>query len=309
MKIKGYKVTNPNYTCKRFKFKVGKTYIHKGEIEPCKSGFHFCINPADCFNYYEFRSKNKVFEIESLDKFITRGNKTVCNKIKIIRELTWQEVLVLVNTGEGNTGLSNSGKYNSGYRNLGHYNSGNCNSGHYNSGNCNSGHYNSGDCNSGNCNSGHYNSGHYNSGNCNSGYRNSGYRNSGRYNSGDHNSGDCNSGHYNSGLFNSDMPKLRIFNKPSKLDWNSKEILEVYDIISSYFYPNFNVWVYRKNMTEKEKKENPSYKTTGGYLKKADYKDCWVAMWKKLSKKQKKLFKKLPNFNKKIFKEITGIDY
>ena len=97
--MKGYKVFDENWKCKGFQFKAGETYTHEGEIEHCKSGFHFCVNLVDCFNYYEFNPENKVAEVEALDKFITNGDKTVCNKIKIIKEDSWEECLRLTNSG------------------------------------------------------------------------------------------------------------------------------------------------------------------------------------------------------------------
>jgi len=231
--IKGYKVFNPDWTCRGFQYEVGKTFKHDGNIEMCGAGFHFCRKVSDCFNYYGFNSNNKVAEVEAIGNVETKGDKSVTDEIVILRELTWHEVLDLANTGKDctgnrNSGNRNSGNCNSGNRNSGDYNSGNCNSGNrnsgdYNSGNCNSGDYNSGDynsgncnsgnrnsgdynsgnCNSGNCNSGDYNSGNCNSGNCNSGDYNSGDYNSGNRNSGDYNSGNCNSGDYNSGDYNS----------------------------------------------------------------------------------------------------------
>ena len=177
--------------------------MHNGNIEMCGSGFHFCRKASDCFNYYNFNSNNKVAKVEAIGLVETRGDKSVTDKIKIVREIKWMELLTIVNEGDNCTGLCNSGDCNSG-----DYNSGDCNSGDYNSGSWNSGDYNSGDCNSGDCNSGDYNSGNcnsgdYNSGDCNSGDYNSGSWNSGDYNSGDCNSGDCNSGDYNSGNCNS----------------------------------------------------------------------------------------------------------
>ena len=208
--IRGYKVFNPDWTCKGFQFEVGKTFTEDVTPVCCDRGFHFCTKAADCFNYYDFRPDNKVAEIEALGDIDTNNNDSKCctNKIKIIRELTWHEVLDLVNLGKACTGLCNNGDYNSGNWNNGNCNSGNNNSGDYNSGNWNNGNWNSGNCNSGNRNSGDYNSGNWNngnnnSGNCNSGDYNSGNHNSGSYNSGDYNSGNHNSGDYNSGNRNS----------------------------------------------------------------------------------------------------------
>ena len=203
--MKGFKVFNSDWTCRGFQFQVGK--IFEEDIDPkcCDRGFHFCIKASDCFKYYAFNPNNKVAEVEALGVICTDSDNTKCstNKIHIIRELTWYEVLDLVNLGKGCTGLRNSGNYNSGNHNSGSCNSGDFNSGSYNSGNHNSGDFNSGSCNSGSCNSGSFNSGSCNSGSCNSGSCNSGSFNSGSFNSGKYNSGSCNSGDFNSGSFNS----------------------------------------------------------------------------------------------------------
>ena len=67
--VKGYKVFNPDWTCRDFQYKVGETYEHDGDIELCGSGFHFCLKAIDCFNYYMFDSDNRVAEVEEeLDK-------------------------------------------------------------------------------------------------------------------------------------------------------------------------------------------------------------------------------------------------
>ena len=130
--IRGYKVFNPDWTCRGFKYEVGKTYELDGELEICKNGFHFCKNMIDCYDYYKFYSYNKVAEIEAIGEVITKYNKSATDKIKIVREISWHEVLDTVNTGIDNVGKGNSGT---------------CNSGDFNSGDFNSGKYNSGDFN------------------------------------------------------------------------------------------------------------------------------------------------------------------
>lgn len=89
----------------------------------------FCEKVVDCFQYYGFNSENKVAEIEAYGEldFEKDGNKHCTNKIKVVRELTWYEVLDLVNTGKNCTGYYNSGNRNSGNSNSGGWNSGsNC---------------------------------------------------------------------------------------------------------------------------------------------------------------------------------------
>ena len=132
--MKGYKVFNSDWTCRGFQYKVGETYEHKGDISICKMGFHFCREIAKCFNYYDFNPNNKVAEIEALGNVESDNDKSVTDKIKIVREISWEEMLRLANTGEGNIGLYNSGSYNSGWNNSGSHNSGSYNSGSYNSG-------------------------------------------------------------------------------------------------------------------------------------------------------------------------------
>ena len=140
--MKGYKVFNSDWTCKGFQYKVGETYEIDGKPTCCKKGFHFCKKLVDCFNYYSFDPNNKVAEIESLGDVDFGEDKYCTNKIKIIKELSWEEVLTLINSGNRNTGYRNSGNCNSGNRNIGNYNSGDYNSGNRNSGNYNIGNYN-----------------------------------------------------------------------------------------------------------------------------------------------------------------------
>ena len=203
MSVKGYKVFNSDWTCRGKQYSCPGTFEEFVSPSVCNVGMHFCKNAADCFRYYDFDPNNHVAEVIAHGTVAEGEDKCATNKLEIVREIPWAEVLDIVNTGKACTGRCNSGDCNSGNCNSGDCNSGNCNSGNCNSGNCNSGNRNSGDCNSGNRNSGDCNSGNCNSGNRNSGNWNSGNRNSGDCNSGNRNSGDCNSGTCNSGNCNS----------------------------------------------------------------------------------------------------------
>jgi len=208
-KIIAYKVFNPDWTCRDLKYEVGKTYklLDGKKLQNpviCERGFHACILPQNCFNYYSFDPTNKVALVELSGTILGLTDDKQCsNIITIIEEISWEKLLTLVNTGKGNSGQRNSGDGNSGNRNSGDRNSGDGNSGDENSGYGNSGDENSGYRNSGNRNSGYRNSGNRNSGDENSGDGNSGDGNSGDRNSGDRNSGDRNSGDENSGYGNS----------------------------------------------------------------------------------------------------------
>lgn len=290
MGVKGYKVFDPDWTCRGFQYEVGKTFKHEGSIGLCKAGFHFCQNVLDCFNYYFFDSNNKVAEVEAIGNVITGGKKSVTDELVILRELTWYEVLDLVNAGENCTGYRNGGDRNSGNRNGGDYNSGD---------------FNSGIGNSGDFNSGYWNSGNYNSSNGNSGDSNSGYWNSGNYNSGDQNSGDWNSTDYSTGFFNSVEQPLYIFNKPANISRDAFNNLPAVKAMRCK-YAN-NLWIPDMEMTDEEKIAHPEYKTTGGYLKTVDFKTACNIMWDSMTWKEKVAVKDIPNFNAEVFKDITGI--
>ena len=97
-----------------------------------------------CFNYYSFNPDNKVAEVIALGDIDTDGTKSCTNKIKIVREIPWQELLTIVNTGKGCTGLCNTGDWNTGDCNTGDCNTGDCNTGDWNTGDWNKSSFNTG---------------------------------------------------------------------------------------------------------------------------------------------------------------------
>ena len=114
--MQGYKVFDPDWKCRGYQYKVGETFEEDVTPSCCNQGFHFCTELKDCFNYYSFDPNNKVAEIEALGEVDAEadGSKHCTNKIKIVREITWEEVLQMVNMGKACTGLCNSGNRNSG---------------------------------------------------------------------------------------------------------------------------------------------------------------------------------------------------
>ncbi|OUQ32061.1 pentapeptide repeat-containing protein [Massilimicrobiota timonensis] len=279
MEIKGYKVFNPDWTCRGFQYEVGKTFEMEETPVCCDRGFHFCKKASDCFRYYNFNSNNKVAEVTALGLIDNSGDgdKSCTNKIRIDRELTWHEVLDLVNLGKDCTGL--------------------CNSGNCNSGNRNSGNWNSGDCNSGNRNSGDWNSGNCNSGNCNSG----------DCNSGDWNSGDWNKASFCLGCFNTVNQKLKFFDKESDVTFEEWRNSDAYYLLRRIDDAPVE-WIWDCDMSDQEKADNPDWEINGGYLKKRDVSQANIKWWKSLSKLEKEEIKNIPNFDAEKFKLITGID-
>ena len=304
--VKGYKVFNPDWTCRGFQYEVGKTFEHDGNIELCGSGFHFCQRASDCFNYYDFNSSNKVAEIEALDLVETEGNKSVTNKIHIIREIPWQELLTIVNTGKDCTGLENTGNRNTGDRNTGDWNTGNRNTGDWNTGDWNAGNWNTGDWNAGNRNTGNWNTGNWNTGNRNTGNWNTGNRNTGDWNTGNRNTGDCNTVDFSNGVFCTKEDTIKIFDKESNMTLREWRESRARRIIA--WNMETTVWIYQSNMTEEKKEQYPSYKTTGGYLKVFTYEEAWKNLWNSITDEEKQEIINIPNFDKNKFKEITGIE-
>ena len=269
--VKGFKVFNPDWTCRN------KQYTCPGKFEEdvtpmmCNTGMHFCRRATDCFNYYKFNPENHVAEVIAYGDIAENGDKTCTNKLEIVREIPWTEVLEIVNMGKSCTGL----------------------------------------CNSGDCNSGNWNSGNWNSGNWNSGNRNSGNWNSGNWNSGNRNSGDCNSGDWNktsfsNGCFNTEEPEVYMFNKPSGMtyrQWLNSDARYLLEQIPHWCL----AWVWSEDMTDEEKKAHPEHETTGGYLKKLDETDNAQIWWNDLNEESRNVIKALPNFDAEIFYQCTGI--
>ena len=319
--MKGYKVFNSDWTCRGYQYEVGKTYEMAESPKCYEMGFYFCKRLVDCFNYYNFDPNNKVAEIEAIGEidFNDTNSKCCTNKIVILKELTWAEVLDMCNTGKGNSGKRNSGNYNSGDYNCGdsnsgNYNSGHCNSGHHNTGDYNSGHYNSGNHNTGDGNCGNYNSrenncGDYNCGDSNSGNYNSGHCNSGHHNTGDYNSGHYNSGNHNSGYCNTNTPKVRMFNHVTDFDFDDKTITRFENILfncpQSYKYSDF---ISISDMSEDEIIRHPECKIIGGYVKTIIFEVDKQKWWdERVSDDDKKFIKSLPYFDAEIFYECVGI--
>lgn len=203
--VKGYKVFNPDWTCR---------------------GFHFCEKAADCFSYYSFNSENRVAEVIALGEVDTDGKKSCTNKIQIVREIPWQELLTIVNTGKDCTGLCNTG--------------------------------------------------------------------------------DWNKSSFNTGCFNTEEQKITLFNKPSDITYNDWLRSDARYLLNQI--PKDVVeWVYEEDMTDEEKAANPTYETTGGYLKVLNESECGQLWWGSLSDFQKNYIKSIPNFDAEIFEQCTGI--
>ena len=273
--VHGFKVFRPDWTCSpngnTKQYTCPGKFEEEGELDVCGHGMHFCQTAADCFNYYNFDSNNKVAEVIAYGEVRTDGDKSCTDKLEIVREIPWDEVLRIVNIGKNCTGRCNTGD---------------CNTGDCNTGDCNTGNRNTGDCNTGDCNTGN--------------------RNTGNRNTGDWNTGDWNKSSFNTGCFNTEEQKIMLFNKPSDMtyrEWIDSDARYLLNQIPK----DVVEWVYEEDMTDEEKAAHPTYETTGGYLKVLDESECGQLWWGSLSDRRKEIIKAIPNFDAEIFFQCTGV--
>ena len=288
--VHGFKVFRPDWTCSpngnTKQYTCPGKFEEEGELDVCGHGMHFCQTAADCFNYYDFDSNNKVAEVIAYGEVLTEGDKSCTDKLEIVREIPWDEVLRIVNLGKNCTGRCNTGDWNTGDWNTGDWNTGDCNTG-----DCNTGDWNTGDCNTGDCNTGDCNTGDWNTGDCNTGNRNT---------------GDWNKSSFNTGCFNTEEQKITLFNKPSGMtyrEWMDSDARYLLNQIPK----DVVEWVYEEDMTDEEKATHPTYETTGGYLKVLDESECGQLWWGSLSDRRKEIIKAIPNFDAEIFFQCTGV--
>ena len=88
--IKGYKGFNPDLKCRGFQYEVGKEYDTDKAVS-CETGFHFCENPFDVFNYYapsDEKGMSRFCEVEGSGDFDKSDiDKVACTHIKINAEI------------------------------------------------------------------------------------------------------------------------------------------------------------------------------------------------------------------------------
>ena len=288
--VHGFKVFRPDWTCSpngnTKQYTCPGKFEEEGELDVCGHGMHFCQTAADCFNYYSFNSENKVAEVIAYGDVRTEGDKSCTDKLEIVREIPWDEVLRIVNIGKNCTGRCNTGD---------------CNTGDWNTGNRNTGNRNTGNRNTGDRNTGDWNTGDWNTGN-----RNTGDWNTGNRNTGDRNTGDWNKSSFNTGCFNTEEQKIVLFNKPSNMtysEWLDSDARYLLNQIPK----DVVEWVYEEDMTDEEKAAHPTYETTGGYLKVLDESECGQLWWGSLSDRRKEIIKAIPNFDAEIFFQCTGV--
>ena len=127
--IKGF---DKDLRCRNYQFEIGKEYkidspdgYELTTDDLCSNKvFHFCDSLSKVHGYYSCHEKenNRFCIIEVLGQLVESDDKCGSNHIRVVREITGEELQIAKGLTGGNTGLFNSGYLNSGDRNSGVFN-------------------------------------------------------------------------------------------------------------------------------------------------------------------------------------------
>lgn len=91
--MKAYKGFNKDMTCRGFQFEEGKTYEEQ-IADLCRKGFHACMMPLDCLNYY--RLNDSVYhevDLDEVDPQRENDSKVCGKKIRIGAQLSIGDIV------------------------------------------------------------------------------------------------------------------------------------------------------------------------------------------------------------------------
>ena len=92
--IIAYKGFNQDWTCRGYQYEAGKTYVHKGDVKACESGFHACEYPLDVLSYYRPAvSKFAVVKMSGETSKDSDDTKIASAKITIETEINLPEMV------------------------------------------------------------------------------------------------------------------------------------------------------------------------------------------------------------------------
>ena len=90
--VNGFKGFDKNFQCRGFQYEPGKSYVHNGDINVCKNGFHFCENPFDVFGYYP-PSGSRFANVIGEEKVIKENDKSCSSKLTVGAEVSLNSFL------------------------------------------------------------------------------------------------------------------------------------------------------------------------------------------------------------------------
>ena len=164
-------------------------------------------------------------------------------------------------------------------------------------GNGSTGHWSTGNWSTGNWSTGGGSTGNWSTGNWSTGGGSTGNGSTGDWSTGSWSTSNYSTGHFST----EDYSGFGCFDKPCTLEeWNSA-------YKPSWLYFDLTKWVPECDMTDEEKESNPTYDTTGGYLKVYNYKEAFQASYNRATREEQLRIKELPNFDADKFYQISGI--
>jgi hypothetical protein len=102
----GFKGYDKDLKCRGFQYELGKEYEHKGPVRHCSSGFHFCENPLDIFNYYP-PGTSRYTSVKGSGKVSkdTSDTKVAVSKLKIGVEVNLKKIIIPKNVKKEPKGI------------------------------------------------------------------------------------------------------------------------------------------------------------------------------------------------------------
>ena len=102
MAVRGWKCFDKDLKAHTgYQFAVGKSYEVSGKVVMCQNGFHFHRNGWQLFNYYKNERGTRICEVVAHDA-LSDTDKSVCGKIEIVRELSFEEICQIFGMPEAN---------------------------------------------------------------------------------------------------------------------------------------------------------------------------------------------------------------
>lgn len=92
MEILGVKGFDKDLKCRDTQFTIGETFEIQETPRLCKRGFHFSRNLKQAMEFYPHKNGNRYCEVLALGDIENGDDKLVTNKIKILRELTQDDI-------------------------------------------------------------------------------------------------------------------------------------------------------------------------------------------------------------------------
>lgn len=114
----GYKIFNWDWSAQNNYYYAdengeveGSVHTVTGKINGCNWGLHYCKNPVDCMRYRDLIQWNKFAFVEAYDENIDDTDKSVCRTLKIVKVLSFEEMIEACKKYQVDNGNISGGSY------------------------------------------------------------------------------------------------------------------------------------------------------------------------------------------------------